>query len=124
MAGSGVSRATDSPRVATLPNNSSLKQNASHTHTQTIRASVGSEAVDLLDLTWNKSRKRRGATEEDDEIRGVGRETKNKDKTHTVSRSIGSEEELGIEPQYCLSPVSKTVKHQKIQQSNSKSCLL
>lgn len=47
MAGSGVSRATDSPRVATLPNNSSLKQNASHTHTQTIRASVGSEAVDL-----------------------------------------------------------------------------
>lgn len=45
---SGVSRATDSPRVATLPDNSSLKQNASHTHTHTVRGSAGSEAVDPL----------------------------------------------------------------------------
>lgn len=88
---------------------------------------MGSEAVDLRSTVGSdmeQEQEEEGATEEDDEIRGVGRETKNKDKRHTVSRSIGSEEELGIEPQYCLSPVSKTVKHQKIQQSNSKSCLL
>lgn len=80
---------------------------------------MGSEAVDLRSTVGSdmeQEQEEEGANEEDEEIRGAGRETKNKDKRHTVSRSIGSEEELGIEPQYCLSPVSK--------ESNSKSCLL
>lgn len=69
MAGSGVSWATDSPRVATLPNNSSLKQNASrthkHTHNHSLSGQRGSWSAQLcsalLDLTWRENR--RGARE-------------------------------------------------------------